>query len=116
MNASGNAHAPGDTSSVRPWFQDLQRRIVEGLEALDGQSFGTDRWDRPEGGGGISRVIEEGNVFERAGVLFSHVNGSNLPPSASANRPGIAGRSFEATGVSLVLPPPGTYGHFGLGL
>jgi coproporphyrinogen III oxidase len=109
MNASGNAHAPGDTSTVRPWFQDLQRRIVEGLEALDGKSFSTDRWDRPEGGGGISRVIEEGNVFERAGVLFSHVNGSNLPPSASANRPGIAGRSFEATGVSLVLHPRNPY-------
>jgi coproporphyrinogen III oxidase len=54
-------------------------------------------------------VIEDGNVFERAGVLFSHVNGSNLPPSASANRPGIAGRSFEATGVSLVLHPRNPY-------
>jgi coproporphyrinogen III oxidase len=100
---------PVDTSAVRPWLQDLQRRIVEGLEALDGQPFSTDRWDRPEGGGGISRVIEDSRVFERAGVLFSHVNGSNLPPSASANRPGIAGRSFEATGVSLVLHPRSPY-------
>jgi coproporphyrinogen III oxidase len=98
-----------DTASVRPYLQDLQARIVAGLEALDGQPFGTDRWDRPEGGGGISRVIENGPVFERAGVLFSHVTGTNLPPSASAAHPGIAGRPFEATGVSLVLHPRNPY-------
>jgi coproporphyrinogen III oxidase len=96
---------PVDTSSVRPYLQDLQARIVAGLEALDGKPFATDRWVRPEGGGGISRVLEHGRVFERAGVLFSQVSGSHLPPSASANRPGLAGRSFEATGVSLVLHP-----------
>ena len=96
---------PVDTSSVRPYMQELQARIVAGLEALDGKPFATDRWVRPEGGGGISRVLEHGKVFERAGVLFSQVSGSHLPPSASANRPGLAGRSFEATGVSLVLHP-----------
>ena len=94
-----------DTTAVAAYLQDLQQRIVAGLEALDGKPFMTDAWQRPEGGGGISRVIEEGTVFERAGVLFSHVTGSHLPPSASANRPGIAGRSFEAMGVSLVLHP-----------
>jgi len=98
-----------DTASVRPYLQDLQTRIVAGLEALDGQPFHTDRWERPEGGGGISRVIENGQLFERAGVLFSHVTGTNLPPSASAAHPGIAGRPFEATGVSLVLHPRNPY-------
>ena len=98
-----------DTASVRPYLQDLQARIVAGLEVLDGQPFHTDRWERPEGGGGISRVIENGHLFERAGVLFSHVTGTNLPPSASAAHPGIAGRPFEATGVSLVLHPRNPY-------
>jgi coproporphyrinogen III oxidase len=109
MNAPTTSSGPVDTVAVRSYLLDLQRRIVEGLEALDGQPFAADRWDRPEGGGGLSRVIEEGNVFERAGVLFSHVTGTNLPPSASAHRPGIAGRSFEAMGVSLVLHPRNPY-------
>jgi coproporphyrinogen III oxidase len=109
MNAPMTSTGPVDTLAVRTYLLDLQRRIVERLEALDGKPFGTDRWDRPEGGGGLSRVIEEGNVFERAGVLFSHVTGTNLPPSASAHRPGIAGRAFEAMGVSLVLHPRNPY-------
>ncbi|MEY4864296.1 MAG: hypothetical protein RLZ51_2391 [Pseudomonadota bacterium] len=98
-----------DVVAVRDFLQDLQSRIVRGLESLDGSPFRAERWDRPEGGGGISRVLEEGKVFERAGVMFSHVMGSNLPPSASANRPGLAGRSFEAMGVSLVLHPRNPY-------
>jgi len=98
-----------DTAAVRHYLQDLQARIVAGLEALDGTPFVVDRWTRAEGGGGISRVLEEGKVFERAGVLFSHVHGTHLPPSASANRPGLAGRSFEAMGVSLVLHPRNPY-------
>jgi coproporphyrinogen III oxidase len=94
-----------DTAGVRQFLQGLQRRIVAGLESVDGGSFATDAWERAEGGGGISRVIEDSHVFERAGVLFSHVTGNHLPPTASATRPGMAGRSFEAMGVSLVLHP-----------
>ena len=98
-----------DTAAVHAFLQGLQARIVAGLEAVDGTPFATDRWDRPEGGGGISRVLEEGRVFERAGVLFSHVTGDKLPPSASAHRQGLAGRAFEAMGVSLVLHPRNPY-------
>jgi coproporphyrinogen III oxidase len=94
-----------DTAGVRHYLQGLQQRIVTGLEAVDGGSFATDAWERAEGGGGISRVIEDSHVFERAGVLFSHVTGNHLPSTASATRPGMAGRSFEAMGVSLVLHP-----------
>jgi coproporphyrinogen III oxidase len=94
-----------DTAAVRHYLQGLQQRIVAGLESVDGGSFATDAWERAEGGGGISRVIEDSHVFERAGVLFSHVTGNHLPPTASATRPGMAGRSFEAMGVSLVLHP-----------
>lgn len=98
-----------DTAAIKAYLQGLQTRIVAGLEALDGTPFLTDSWPRPEGGGGISRVLEEGRVFERAGVLFSHVTGDKLPPSASAHRQGIAGRSYEAMGVSLVLHPRNPY-------
>ena len=94
-----------DTAAVRHYLQGLQQQIVAGLESVDGGSFITDAWQRAEGGGGISRVIEDSHVFERAGVLFSHVTGNHLPPTASATRPGMAGRSFEAMGVSLVLHP-----------
>jgi len=97
------------TSAVKAYLLDLQARIVATLEAVDGKPFGTDTWQRPEGGGGISRIIEEGNVFERGGVGFSHVTGKNLPPSAAANRPEIAGRGWEAMGVSLVLHPRNPY-------
>ena len=88
-----------NTSEARAWFVDLQARIVSSLEAIDGKSFRRDEWARPEGGGGISRLIEEGAVLERGGVNFSHVRGEKLPPSASALRPGIAGRPWEAMGV-----------------
>ncbi|MBI2294854.1 MAG: oxygen-dependent coproporphyrinogen oxidase [Betaproteobacteria bacterium] len=89
--------------AVRQYFTGLQENIVARLAALDGKPFLRDEWSRAEGGGGITRVLEEGGVFERAGVNFSHVFGRSLPPSATANRPELAGRSFEAMGVSLVL-------------
>lgn len=97
------------SSSVKDYLLGLQARIVAALEEVDGKAFGTDSWERPEGGGGISRIIENGNVFERGGVGFSHVMGKNLPPSAAANRPEIAGRNWEAMGVSLVLHPRNPY-------
>src|SRR5512140_3478591 len=96
-------------SVVRTYLLALQQRIVAALEALDGKRFREDRWDRPQGGGGISRVIEEGELFERGGVNFSHVQGVGLPPSASASRPELAGRAWEAMGVSLVLHPRNPY-------
>ncbi|MBP8297514.1 MAG: oxygen-dependent coproporphyrinogen oxidase [Burkholderiales bacterium] len=98
-------HADIDTAEIRQYFTGLQQRIVAALEAVDGKPFGRDAWQRPEGGDGISRVLEEGNVFERAGVNFSHVFGDKLPPSATAHRPELAGRGFEVMGVSLVLHP-----------
>jgi coproporphyrinogen III oxidase len=102
------ATAP-DTAAIKSWLLDLQSRIVTALENLDGLPFRTDAWDRAEGGGGISRLIEEGNVLERGGVNFSHVLGERLPPSASAHRPELAGRHWEAMGVSLVFHPRNPY-------
>ena len=95
--------------AVKAYLTDLQTRIVSALEEVDGKRFLADAWQRPEGGGGISRLIEEGNVLERGGVGFSHVMGKNLPPSAAANRAEIAGRNWEAMGVSLVLHPRNPY-------
>ncbi len=96
-------------TAPREYFLDLQARLVACLEAIDGRPFGRDEWARPEGGGGVSRVLEDGNVFERGGVNFSHVKGEKLPPSATASRPGLAGRAWEAMGVSLVLHPRNPY-------
>ena len=96
-------------AAVKAWFLGLQERIVQALEEVDGKPFLRDEWQRPEGGGGISRLVEEGNVFERGGVNFSHVTGASLPPSAVASRPELAGRAWEATGVSLVLHPRNPY-------
>jgi coproporphyrinogen III oxidase len=98
-----------DVAAAREFFAGLQARIVAGLEAIDGTPFRRDEWARPEGGGGIARVLEEGGVFERGGVNFSHVMGAKLPTSASAGRPHIAGRAWEAMGVSLVLHPRNPY-------
>jgi coproporphyrinogen III oxidase len=97
-----------DTAAVRDYFADLQARIVARLEELDGGAFARDGWER-EGGRGLSRIIEQGALFERAGVNFSHVQGQRLPPSASAARPQLAGRAFEVMGVSLVLHPRNPY-------
>jgi coproporphyrinogen III oxidase len=98
-----------DSNAVRQYLLDLQSSIVARMESIDGGSFLRDEWKREEGGGGISRIIEGSNVFERGGILFSHVLGSKLPPSAAANRPEIAGRPWEAMGVSLVLHPRNPY-------
>ena len=98
-----------DTAAIKAYFTGLQERIVGRLEALDGTPFREDRWTRAGGGGGITRVLEEGRVFERGGVNFSHVTGDGLPASATASRPELAGRSFEAMGVSLVLHPRNPY-------
>jgi len=95
--------------AVRDYFAGLQRAIVARLTEADGQPFRRDEWERPEGGGGITQLLEDGAVFERAGVNFSRVFGSQLPPSASAGRPELAGRSFQALGVSLVLHPRNPY-------
>jgi len=98
-----------NTGAVRDYLTGLQETIVARLAALDGAAFGRDAWTRAEGGGGVSRLLEEGNLFERAGVGFSHVMGASLPASASASRPELAGRRFEAMGVSLVLHPRNPY-------
>ena len=98
-----------DTRAVHDCFVGLHGSIVAELTALDGQSFRRDAWTRPEGGGGVSCVLEDGALFERAGVNFSHVQGEALPHSASAARPQLAGRAFEALGVSLVLHPRNPY-------
>ena len=95
--------------AVKAFLLDLQDRIVAALEALDGKPFLRDAWDRPEGGGGISRLLEEGNVIERGGVNFSHVMGARLPPSASAARPDLGGNPWQAMGVSLVIHPRNPY-------
>ena len=98
-----------DAAAVRAYLLDLQQRIVGTLEALDGQPFLRDAWEKPAdsplGGNGLTRIIEQGNLLERGGVGFSHVTGSKLPPSATAQRPELAGRGFEAMGVSLVFHP-----------
>ena len=97
-----------DSSDARDYFVDLQARIVTRLEAIDGAGFGRDVWER-QGGGGVTCVIEQGQVFERGGVNFSHVRGEKLPASATAARPQLAGRAFEVMGVSLVLHPRNPY-------
>ena len=97
------------SSIVEAYFRGLQARIVEALTSLDGQPFRTDRWTRPAGGGGVSCLIEEGNLIERGGANFSHVMGDQLPPSASAHRSELAGRPYEAMGVSLVMHPRNPY-------
>jgi coproporphyrinogen III oxidase len=92
--------------AVKAYLLDLQERICRALQTEDGQAtFIEDAWQRPAGGGGRTRVIAEGAVFEKGGVNFSHVFGDSLPPSASAHRPELAGRGFQALGVSLVMHP-----------
>jgi coproporphyrinogen III oxidase len=99
-----------DTHAVRDYLLALQDRICAALEAEDGGGrFREDAWMRPEGGGGRTRVLANGKVFEQAGVNFSHVHGARLPPSATAQRPELAGRAFEALGVSLVIHPRNPY-------
>lgn len=98
-----------DSQAVFHYLQGLQNKIVEAIELVDGKTFLHDSWQRPEGGGGTSCMLENGNVFERAGVGFSHVIGSKLPPAASVAHPEAAGRPWEAMGVSLVFHPRNPY-------
>lgn len=99
-----------DVTLVRTYLLGLQDDICCALEQEDGlASFVEDSWSRPEGGGGRSRILAEGGVFEKAGVGFSHVTGATLPPSATAHRPELAGTPWEAMGVSLVLHPRNPY-------
>lgn len=95
---------------VKTYLLKLQNTICSRLENLDGQAqFIDDAWQRSAGGGGITRVLSQGLVFEKAGVNFSHVSGANLPSSASAHRPELTGRNFNALGVSLVIHPDNPY-------
>ena len=95
-----------DIVAVKQYLLGLQDRICSTLENEDGaQKFREDAWERPEGGGGRTRVLTEGAVFEQAGVNFSQVSGNTLPPSATAHRPELAGRAWQALGVSLVIHP-----------
>jgi coproporphyrinogen III oxidase len=97
-------------AEVKQYLLDLQDRLCQAFEASDGEGrFHEDAWNRPEGGGGRTRVIENGAVFEKGGVNFSHVHGDELPAAASARRPELAGRSFQALGVSIVMHPINPY-------
>ncbi|MEN8214360.1 MAG: oxygen-dependent coproporphyrinogen oxidase [Pseudomonadota bacterium] len=99
-----------DVDAVKNYLLQLQDNICGALAREDGgEGFREDSWTRHEGGGGRSRVIEEGETFEKAGVNFSHVSGEKLPASATAQRPELAGRSFQAMGVSLVIHPHNPY-------
>ncbi|WP_432697114.1 oxygen-dependent coproporphyrinogen oxidase [Marinobacterium sp. YM272] len=99
-----------DTAAVKQYLLGLQDRICDALAQIDGGAgFEEDSWERELGGGGRSRVIKDGGLIEKGGVNFSHVYGAGLPASASAHRPELAGRSFEAMGVSLVIHPHNPY-------
>ncbi len=99
-----------DTESVIAYLRELHDRICDAIESIDGKArFRRDSWQRPEGGGGESRVLRDGGVFEQAGIGFSHVMGGKLPPSATAQRPELAGAAFVATGISLVFHPHNPY-------
>jgi coproporphyrinogen III oxidase len=99
-----------DVNAVKDYLLGLQDNICDALAEEDGgKGFLEDSWERPGGGGGRSRVMEEGAVFEKAGINFSHVFGEGLPASATAHRPELAGRSFQAMGVSLVIHPHNPY-------
>src|SRR5688572_16555203 len=95
-----------DVGAIKNYLLNLQGQICSRLEAIDGAgSFITDKWDRDEGGSGVTRVLAEGTVIEKGGVNFSHVFGKALPPAATVKRPELAGGSFQALGVSLVIHP-----------
>jgi coproporphyrinogen III oxidase len=100
-------------AAVRGWLTGLQQRITTGCGEIDGQPFRSDAWKKEPGeplqGEGVTMILEDGQVFERAGVGFSHVRGPRLPPSATQHRPELVGASFEAMGVSLVFHPRNPY-------
>jgi coproporphyrinogen III oxidase len=99
--------------AVRAWLTGLQQRITTGISEVDGRPFRADAWKKEPGeplqGEGVTMILEEGGVFERAGCGFSHVRGPKLPPSATQHRPELVGASFEAMGVSLVFHPRNPY-------
>jgi len=106
MKTSINTNPIPDISTVIVFLKQLQDKICQALELADGRSsFIEDNWQRKEGGGGRTRVITDGNVIEQGGVNFSVVSGDKLPPSATAHRPELAGRTWQACGVSLVIHP-----------
>ena len=98
-----------DLSVVRTFLLGLQERITNAISEVDGLRFVSDQWHKEAGetlqGSGITKILEQGNVFERAGCGFSHVRGPRLPPSATQHRPELTGAPFEAMGVSLVFHP-----------
>jgi coproporphyrinogen III oxidase len=94
-----------DLAAVEGFLEQLQDDIVARFSVLDGGAFRRDVWQRPQGGGGISCILEDGKMFERAAVGFSHVHSGALPPSASASRPELSGRAFQAMGVSVIAHP-----------
>ena len=99
-----------DINNVLNYLHDLQNRCCAQLEDIDGGAkFGNDVWVRPKGGGGCTRILQNGSVFEQAGVGFSHVFGDQLPSSATSQRPELAGRNFQAMGVSMVIHPLNPY-------
>ncbi|MDG4560105.1 MAG: oxygen-dependent coproporphyrinogen oxidase [Candidatus Competibacter sp.] len=106
---------PSDVDAVLSYLRELQDRLTRALESADGAAtFREDAWERPTGGGGLvgggrTRVMRDGALFEQAGINFSHVTGARLPPAATAQRPELAGRGFEAMGVSLVVHPRNPY-------
>ena len=109
--SASKSRIPVDSLAVvETYLRDLQDRICTALERVDGGArFVADEWMRSEGGGGRSRVLKDGAVFEQGGVNFSRVEGRTLPPSATAHRPELAGRAWSALGVSLVLHPRNPY-------
>ena len=113
MEINNSSSMEINISSLRDFFLGLQDRITTRIASVDGKPFIEDAWtkaeDSPLKGDGRSRLLEGGNVFERAGVGFSHVRGNKLPPSATQKRPELAGRGFEAIGVSLVFHPRNPY-------
>ena len=99
-----------DIDSIKQYLLDLQGQISDALMQMDDKLILTeDKWQREGGGGGRTRVMQDGNIFEQAGINFSHVFGDSLPSSATANRPELAGRSFQALGDSLVIHPLNPY-------
>jgi coproporphyrinogen III oxidase len=95
-----------DVEKIKTYFLNLQDSICGEIEQADGsRQFVTDEWTRQQGGGGRTRVLSNGSVIEKGGVNFSHVSGDSMPASATAHRPELAGRSFQAMGVSLVIHP-----------
>lgn len=104
---------PSPTQAMREYLLGLQLRITSAISEIDGQAFVSDGWEKAPGealqGNGITQILEDGAVFERAGVGFSHVRGPALPPSATQHRPELAGAPFEAMGVSLVFHPRNPY-------